>query len=219
MRLRLASAGRAALVALTAALALTTAGTAHAAPAADGAAPPGGQVTLNVLSINGSGCPNGTARVTMLGDNTGFRVTYSAFLVQAGGSAAPTDFRRNCQVNLLVNVPQGFTYAIARADYRGRVRLAAGASALERTNYYFQGSPANNYVDHPFSGPLAGTWRATDVTDASALVYEPCGQAVNLNLNTELRVDDGTSGVLNWMSMGSSDGSVDTVVQFQWQQC
>jgi len=120
-----------------------------------------------------------------------------------------------------VHVPQGFTYAIARADYRGRARLAAGATGLQRTNYYFQGTSDNNYADHPFTGPLSGGWRTTDITDASAVVYQPCGVTLGLNINTELRVDDGTSpaSAVNILTMSASDGSVDTIAQFQWKRC
>jgi len=219
MRLRLARAGWVALVALTTGFVLSAAGTAYATTSADSAAPPAGEVTLNVLSINGSGCPAGTTKVAMLSGDTGFRVTYTNFVAQAGGGAAPTDFRKNCQIGLQVNIPQGFTFAIAQADYRGKAQLASGATGLQRTNYYFQGTPGNNYVDHTFAGPLSGTWHTTDTTDATALVYEPCGAAAVLNVNTELRVYGATGGVLNWISMSASDGSVDTVVQFQWRQC
>ena len=189
-------------------------------PAADVSTPPSEQVTLDLQTVNGSGCPAGTATATMQSDNTGFRITYTAFLAQDGGAVANTDFRKNCQVNLLVNIPQGFTFAIAKADYSGRAHLETGATALERSNYYFQGSSDNNYVDHTFSGPLNGGWRATDITAAADLVYAPCGVVRSLNINTELRVDAGTSSAkTSYISMRASDGDVYTLVQFQWKQC
>ncbi|HKT03204.1 MAG TPA: DUF4360 domain-containing protein [Rugosimonospora sp.] len=211
--------GRLAVVALVATLVASTAGAAHARAYAADVVPGPGQVTLDVLSINGSGCPAGSATVTMLPDNTGFRVTYSSFVALSGGGSPATAFRKNCQLGVQVNVPQGFTFAIARADYLGRAALAAGATALERTNYYFQGNPGNNVADHPLAGPLSGVWHTTDVTDVTALVFEPCGVSSVLNINTELRVSAGSSGVLNWIAMSASDGSVDTIVSFQWEQC
>jgi len=187
--------------------------------AADAATPPSEQITLDVQTVNGSGCPAGTASASMLSDNTGFRINYTSFLAQDGGSAAATDIRKNCQVSLLVHIPQGFTFAIARADYWGRLHLETGATALERANYYFQGSSDNTYVDHTFSGPLDGAWRTTDITSAAELVYAPCGVTRGLNINTELRVDAGTSSKSSYISMRASDGDVYTLVQFQWKQC
>jgi hypothetical protein len=182
-------------------------------------APPSDQITLDVQTVNGSGCPAGTASAYMLPDNTGFRIYYNSFVASDGGSASPTDYRKNCQVNLLVHIPQGFTFAIARADYWGRAHLEAGATALERTNYYFQGTSENNYSDHTFGGPLNGTWRATDVTATADLVYSPCGVTRSLNINTELRVDAGASNKPSYISMRTSDGEAYTIVNFQWKQC
>jgi hypothetical protein len=182
-------------------------------------APPSGQITLDVQTVNGSGCPAGTASVAMLPDNTGFRINYSSYLAEDGGSTDPTAFRKNCQVNLLVHIPQGFTFAVSRADYWGRAHLEAGATALERANYYFQGSSDNTYVDHPFAGPYDGTWRATDITATADLIYAACGVTRSLNINTELRVDSGSSTARSYISMRASDGQAYTIVNFAWKQC
>jgi hypothetical protein len=189
--------------ALVAAVALTVPSSAAAAYADDEAsAPPSEKITLDVQTVNGSGCPLGTASVAMLSDNTGV-----------------IDFRKNCQVNLLVNIPQGFTFAVDRADYWGKAHLESGATALERSNYYYQGSSENNYVDHTFRGPLDGTWRATDITQTADLVYAPCGAVRGLNINTELRVNSGTSTAKSYITLRASDGEVYTLVQFHWKHC
>ncbi|MEU0276668.1 DUF4360 domain-containing protein, partial [Streptomyces sp. NPDC006307] len=94
-------------------------------------APPD-KIVIEVATVNGSGCPLGTAAVAVAPDNTAFTVTYSDYLAQVGVGAEPTDFRKNCQLNLVVHVPQGFTYAVASADYRGYASLAAGASAVQK---------------------------------------------------------------------------------------
>lgn len=210
------------LAALITVLALSLSGPAYAGGVADEtSAPPAGRITLEVVTVNGSGCPAGTASVSMLSDNTGFRVTYRDFIAQAGGDARPIDFRKNCQINLLVHIPQGFTFAIARADYVGRARLEAGATGLQRTNYYFQGSSDNNYVDHDFDGPLRALWHTIDATPVTELVYAPCGEVRGLNLNTELRVDEGSlnANKISSLSMRSTEGNVETIVQFQWKTC
>jgi len=199
--------------------ALAIPGPALGAGASAAAVAPGTPVTVTVQTVNGSGCPAGTAAVAMQPDNTGFKISYTDFIARAGGSAPPTDFRKNCQVNLLVHIPQGFTFAIARADYYGRARLADGATALERSNYYYQSSPDNNVVDHNFDGPFSGTWHTIDATEDTELIYGACGAVRGLNINTELRVDAGSSSSTNWISMRTSEGDVYTVVQFSWKQC
>ncbi len=184
-------------------------------------APPTERIAIDVVTINGSGCPAGTAAVAPAADNTAFTVTYSDYLAQVGPASRPTDFRKNCQLNLRVHVPQGFTFAIAQADYRGFASLASGATGLERANYYFQGESTTAFVSHPFAGPMVDDWRTTDNTDVAELVFAPCGEQRNLNINTELRVSAGTSNpaATSFMAMDSTDGSVNTIYHLAWKQC
>lgn len=181
--------------------------------------PPSGRITVDVMTVNGSGCPSGTASVTELPDNSAFTVSYSSYLAEAGAGASATDFRKNCQLSLLVHVPQGFTYAIASADYQGYAHLASGASGEERANYYFQGSAQNGPVAHALSGPFDDDWEFTDTADVATLVYAPCGVDRIVNVNTELRVDDGPSSATSFMTMDSTRGSVNTVYHFRWKHC
>ena len=113
--------------------------------------------------------------------------------------------------------PAGWTFAVAEADYRGRARLYSGASALVHTNYYWQASSDNSSADQTFSGPFNGYWNTQDV--APVLVYAPCAEQRVLNINTELRVDAGTSSYKSRMSMRSSEGDVDTLFNFSWTRC
>jgi hypothetical protein len=181
------------------------------------AAVPDGNVTLEVVAANGSGCAPGTAAVLPKADKTGFRIRYYDFVAEAGGAADPTDRRKNCQIGVLVTVPAGWTFAVAEAEYRGRARLSAGATALQRTNYYWQGSSANSSTEETFTGPLNGYWNTSDV--APVLIYTPCAEQRVLNINTELRVDGGPSGARSSMSMRSSEGDVDTLFNFSWVRC
>ncbi len=184
--------------------------------------PPPGKIVIDLVTVNGSGCPAGTAAVAVSPDNTAFTVTYSSYLAQVGVGSQPTDFRKNCQLALDVHVPQGFTYAVAEADYRGFAHLANGATGLERANYYFQGMRQTAYANHPFTGPKDDDWQTTDTTDVASLVYAPCGEERNFNINTELRVSAGTSDpatTTSFVSMDSTDGSINTVYHFAWKPC
>ncbi|MEU5310714.1 DUF4360 domain-containing protein [Streptomyces sp. NPDC021562] len=183
--------------------------------------PPPDKIVINVATVNGSGCPAGTTAVAVSEDNEAFTVTYSAYLAQAGGTSDPTAFRRNCQLNLVVHVPGGFTYAIASADYRGFASLQQGATGTQRASYYFQGSSNTAAASHPFSGPYNDNWQATDTTDWAQLVWAPCGVQRNFNINTELRVNAGSAnpGKVSFMTMDSTDGDISTVYHLAWKHC
>ncbi|ADD40552.1 DUF4360 domain-containing protein [Stackebrandtia nassauensis] len=182
--------------------------------------PPDDKIVIDVATVNGSGCPKDTAAVAVAPDNTAFTVTYSVYLVQAGGNSDPTDFRKNCQINLIVHVPQGFTYGIASADYRGFAHLESKASGLQKASYYFQGNSQTTTSEHPLSGAYSDNWQYTDETEVGQIVYKPCGEERNFNINTELRVKVGTDkSKKSFMQMDSVDGNINTKYHFAWKKC
>jgi hypothetical protein len=183
--------------------------------------PPSERITMEVVTVNGSGCRLGTAAVAATPDNTAFTVTYSDYLAQAGAGARPTDFRKNCQLVLQINVPAGFTYAIRQADYRGFAHLERGASGMQRASYYIQGTSATEAETHNIPGPISDSWQTTDTTEMAELIYAPCGEVRLFNINTELRVNRGTSNpsTTSFLMMDSVDGSVSTTYHFNWLRC
>ncbi|MGP3984232.1 DUF4360 domain-containing protein [Streptomyces sp. KR80] len=183
---------------------------------------PSDKIEIELATVNGSGCKKNTTAVAVAPDNTAFTVTYSEYLAQVGVGAKPVDFRKNCQLSLVVHVPQGFTYAIAKVDYRGFAYLEKGATGMEKANYYFQGSQETVPRTHTFDGPYNDNWQASDAIDVAELVWAPCGKKRNFNINTELRVDKGTSDTAtttSFMTMDSTDASVSTIYRFAWKQC
>ncbi|MEV0675699.1 DUF4360 domain-containing protein [Actinosynnema sp. NPDC050436] len=176
-------------------------------------------VTVDLVTINGSGCPAGTTAVAASPDRTSFTVTYSNYLAQAGADTEPTDFRKNCQLALRVNYPQGFTYGVAQADYRGFAHLQPGATAMEQAGYYFQGQSGTARKSHTFRGPQSDNWQATDSTEWGSIVFAPCGERKILNVNTELRVNAGSSRGTSFIVMDSTDGNASTRYHFSWKRC
>ncbi|WP_242910912.1 DUF4360 domain-containing protein [Actinomadura terrae] len=192
--------------------ALTTLPASAAPPAPD-------DVSVEVATVNGSGCPQGTSSVVISEDRTAFTVNYSEYLAYAGGDASPVNSRKNCQINLRVNAPANWTYGIIGADHRGFAGLEEGASGLVRTNYYFQGHPTNQVSSHQLKGRYVDDWTFRDRFSPSEVVYKPCGESRNLNLNTELRVNAGSSdsNKMSFLSMDSTHSSARYL--FAWKRC
>ncbi|MCB5181730.1 DUF4360 domain-containing protein [Streptomyces antimicrobicus] len=195
--------------------------TAAAPPAGADDLAPTGKITVDVATVNGSGCRPGSAAVAVAPDNTAFTVTYSEYLARAGGDSTAVEGRKNCQLSLVVNVPQGYTYAIAQVDYRGFGSLQPGAVGTQKASYYFQGMSQTAARSHRFQGALDDNWQVTDTADIHALVFAPCGEKRNFNINTELRAEVGTSDPTrtSYMALDSTDGSINSKYHFAWKKC
>jgi len=183
--------------------------------------PPEDQIVIDLVAMAGSGCRPGTADVAVSPDNTAFTAIYSEYLAQVGPGIPTAEGRKNCQLNVLVHVPQGFTYAIAKVDYRGYGLLSRGAVASQRANYYFQGMSQSTFTNHPLAAPLDDNWMVSDEVPVAAMVWHPCGELRNLNINTELRIAKGTSPAADtsFVTMDSTDGSIETTYHFAWRTC
>jgi hypothetical protein len=183
--------------------------------------PPTDKIVIDLVTVNGSGCPAGTAAVAMTPDNTAFTVTFSNYIALVGVGSTATDFRKNCQLNVLVHVPQGFTYAIADSISRGFKSVATGASATFRENFYFTGDPQTASVTHPITAG-DGDFEYVDSVSVAALVFAPCGAERNLNTNTSLQVSTGTSDpkkTTSLVTLDSIDQSIVTQYHFAWRHC
>ncbi|RFS87585.1 DUF4360 domain-containing protein [Actinomadura spongiicola] len=181
------------------------------------AAPPPRDVNLKVETINGSGCPAGTTKVTPTNDNAAFTVTYQKYVAWAGGDAPPTEFRKNCQINVHVDAPKGYTYAVIGVVSRGFAHVEPGATALQSTLYYFQGSSGGQTVSHELDGPYHGAWRFRDRTDPAKREYAPCDKERNLNINSQLRVTKGDSDKASFIAMEASNANA--VYHLTWKRC
>lgn len=183
--------------------------------------PPDDKIVINIVTVNGSGCPAGTASVAMSPDNTAFTVTYSSYLARSGGNSLPTDFRKNCQLAVVAHVPGGFSFAIYKTDYRGFAHLEKGATASHEASYYFQGMSETPHTKATFNGPYDDNWQTTTEVETPQLVYSPCGEERIFNINTELRANAGTlyPDRTSFVAMDSTDADLNTTYHVKWKDC
>lgn len=209
------------VAAVTAAAALLAPAAATDAPWYDPSfIPPPDQVSVQVATVNGSGCPKDTVAVALSPDKTAFTVTYSEYVAQVGPQAKPTDARKNCQIAMKTYVPQGYSFGIVKVDYRGYKELQRGATGQMLAGYYFQGNSGTDRRTHNFKAG-SDNWTATDVTPFEQVVWSPCGAQRNFNVNTELRVAQGSSNKrdASYITMDSTDGEFKTTFSWEWRRC
>jgi hypothetical protein len=173
-------------------------------------------VAIEIVTVNGSGCPAGQGSATLFPDRSSFTITSPEYTASAGGTAGPTDFRTNCLVDIQIDRPQGWTYAVTEVHSAGFADLAPKVRGTSRVGLYFQGGASTRTASHPITGPTADNWQTTDVFDVASRVYAPCDAERNLNVNTEL-----------WVNLAKSDPAVrslmargaETGYRIAWKRC
>ena len=74
-------------------------------------------ITLGTPGYGGTGCPAGSASVTLSPDARSLSILFDAFTVSA--TRGQTFERKSCNIAVPVRVPQGLSVAILQVDYRG----------------------------------------------------------------------------------------------------
>jgi len=166
-----------------------------------------GNITLQVMSAFGSGCPAGTTEAIPTADNQAFSLAYSQFRVYGG------DYK-SCRVVVRVLVPPGWTYAVYSVINRVTPNLITGSSARLQMNAWFTGYPWTATADSSTNGPRTSLWTTTSMPDS--LTYAPCNQSYDLNVADTLRVS-GTSA--SSAELIDTDVRASTIFNLTWKQC
>ena len=86
------------------------------------------QVWVDSVTYGGTGCPQGTASISLAPDRKSFTVMLDAYVATTGPGFTITDARKNCQLNISLHYPGGFQWSVYSSDYRGYVELDQGVS-------------------------------------------------------------------------------------------
>jgi hypothetical protein len=159
--------------------------------------------TVDVVTLNGSGCPADTGQAALSADSTSFEVTFSEFSAVVTADSPQSRTRKNCVVGLTVDLPEGYTFAVREIPVAVDLDLAAGARLEHRISYYFSGNSTTTDVTTAVDGPFRGVWRSRHLVSDDSLVWLPCGQERQLNLNHRLVVLSGTSAQANSARMSA----------------
>jgi hypothetical protein len=188
------------------------------APAAANAAPSQPPYfTVSLVTANGTGCPAGSAAVSQV-NSTVFTVTYSKYTAFAGGGVSPILRRLNCELDVQVGVPSGWTYGILEVDYRGYAYLDNDASGKLAADYYFAGQPITQHQQHTIYGPKDYNYTLSDY--AGVMAWAPCHFNATLNVDTSVRVSPGDdTSFANELTMDSSVVGLGTLYHLGFRRC
>lgn len=166
----------------SAAALLSLASAAFAAPTLQAREAPSG-VTIGKVVYGGSGCPQNSLKPQVSPDGTQIFVNYNNKLFTAGN-----DERKNCQINLTLNYPSGWTYAVASTHTLGKVNLSSGSVGYFDISYYTSGEQNDVGSSFVFKGPINKDFTAVDTI--GVLRYAGCdSSSEGLNINSVVRVD------------------------------
>jgi len=177
-------------------------------------------VTIRSITHNGSGCPIGSVAQNIASDNKAFTLTFSDYIAEVGPDVSLKESRKNCQLTIDLQFPQGYQFAVATFDYRGYASLDRGVEGTQKSSYYFQGMGKTGSFSTTYRGVKDGDFQFRDTVPMESVIWSPCGASRALNINTQVRVSNrSNSRGRGLMTIDSIDGAVVHKYGLMWRRC
>ncbi|KAK4040135.1 hypothetical protein C8A01DRAFT_46456 [Parachaetomium inaequale] len=181
--------------------------------------PSGHDVQIIGLAFAGSGCPAGSVSGQLSSDLTTITLLYADFVAQAGNNISPSNYRKNCQLNVKLKYPSGWQFSVFKADYRGYAQIPTGDTGTCKATYYFSGDSRQISSTMTITGPYDDNYIKTDQFGVESTVWSPCGLEGLLNINSEVRLSPMDAVKPALMTVDSTDLRFQQVHYLQWQKC
>ncbi|MBL7554208.1 MAG: DUF4360 domain-containing protein [Bdellovibrionaceae bacterium] len=176
-------------------------------------------IRLGSPSYGGSGCPAGTASVTLSPSEDALSILFDAFSASAGSSTGKRVDRKSCNLSIPVTIPQGYSVAVIQTDYRGfNFVPSSGAYTRLNTEYFWAGIRGPMF-SKLFTGPQNRDFTTSNGIIAESLVWTPCGASVNLRVNSSIMAQSNSRMEQTDIMVDSADITAGLVYHLQWRRC
>lgn len=177
------------------------------------------KISLGEPAYGGSGCPAGSASITLTSDGSTMSVLFDSFAAEAGNTTGRRVDRKSCNLRVPVRVPQGYSVALIGVDYRGFNAIPGnGAYNDFRAEYFYAGSRGPVFQKR-FMGPQADSFHINNKLIASNLIWSQCGKEVIFSINASATSMANAQMQQTMMIVDSIDIEAGILYHFQWRRC
>jgi hypothetical protein len=174
---------------------------------------------LGEASYGGTGCPAGSASVSLAPDQKSLSILFDSYVAESGYTTGRTVDRKSCNIVIPVKVPQGFSVSIFQVDYRGFNAVPANGASTRFNAEYFWAGIRGPKISRIFRGPLNDNFTVSDELLTTALVWAPCGKSVNLRVNTSMVAISNQNFDQTMGAVDSADVSGGIIYHLQFRRC
>lgn len=162
----------------------------------------------------GTGCPEGTASVVIVGNT--LSILFDEYMAET--SYGNQTARKTCNYAVALEIDPGYTVALLKIDYRGFADIPENGFGRLRAEYFWAGQQGPVY-NRTFSAGSFGDWMETDFVGGA--VWSPCGGEVIARGNTSIlaRKSSPYSSKEAEVQVDSLDLQAGVVYYFEWNKC
>jgi hypothetical protein len=175
-------------------------------------------VKLGEPSYGGTGCPAGTASVSLSPDQDEISILFDQFITEAGGASGRMVDRKACELSVPIHIPQGYSATVIQTDFRGFNLVSRGGMNRLNTEYFWAGQRGPSF-SNLYRGPQNEDYFATNGVVASGVVWTPCGLSTNLRIRATIMTQTNRQMEQSMMTVDSADITGGLIYHIQWRKC
>ena len=96
-----------------------------------------GLTALGTSALADNGCPQGSFSIVNTPDGSTLTILFDEFSLSSGGNTGKSTEQKECNLQIPLHLPEGFSLGVYRVDYRGFARLAPKQSSELTVDYSF----------------------------------------------------------------------------------
>jgi hypothetical protein len=167
-------------------------------------------VYVQSVTYGGSGCPPNTVRSTFSNDRREFVLSFDSFIASVGPSVLITKARRDCQLNIDIRVPYGWTFDLVKQAADGYVQLPKGLKATLTRIFYMNKNYTSTDVDF-WKGARQSDYNSVSSLKQRLFSPNPCGKVIPLNVKLSATI----TGPTTTANKLSGQFTIDSISQLQ----
>lgn len=179
------------------------------------------QISLGSPVYGGTGCPAGTASVSLTEDQQTLSILFDSFVVQAPSVQGAAFDRKSCNLRIPVRIGPGYQVALIAFDYNGFAAIPQGGRGQFQARYAYVGQARPAIFNRNFGGGPASNYSLKNELISTSVDWTPCSDGKDLMMVVDANILAMTNqrNDAAQLSIDSVDVSTGLLYKYQIRRC
>lgn len=146
------------------------------------------QIRLGVPAYGGTGCPAGSASVSLTADQSILSILFDSFVVQAPSATGAAFDRKSCNLRIPVSVGPGYQVALIAFDYRGFAAIPRGGRGQFEARYAYVGQARPAIFRKNFAQGVVDNYSLKNELISTSIDWTPCSTGRDLMMTVDANI-------------------------------
>ncbi|MEQ1756204.1 MAG: DUF4360 domain-containing protein [Micropepsaceae bacterium] len=175
----------------------------------------------NKVKVSEDACQSGTYSTVSVSESGTLSILFDTFSITRSSGTEKTVERRSCNIQVSLNLPQGYSLGVYEVDYRGFTHLSDKQQAELNVDYSVGRRNAGRGFRRRIRGAYEGEFLFSEPLRPGLLKRIGCGEDAVLNIAATLELKAGKQTPDAMVVLDSIDGTVPSglVYRFDIRKC